>query len=276
MTMTFTARIASASFFALASIHSIGSATATEAKPDPDPQLCAEYLRDLATYRRMAVLLGCQIPESGDQVAATEPGDTQFPPVVADEPAPSNVEFPPVVNEPAASETETNVPPVEEASAEPASEDFPPVAAESSSGSGSASRSDSGGGSSSFPPVLTSSADIPDEGFEDPADPVRAAIEEKLTIFKEEVKARVEEAVIMKAEEVKARVKDAVIMKAEEVKERVKEKIKHKIEDAIAQHHNNDGAPTLRRAAKDAVKRMISERHHGGSILSKLSQLRRR
>jgi hypothetical protein len=254
--MTFTARIASASLFALVSTFSIGSADATESKPNPDPQLCAEYLRDLATYRRMAVLLGCEIPQSSDQVAAAD--DTQFPPIVTDEPAPSNVEFPPVVNEPAASETQ---PPVEEASAEPVPEDFPPVAAESSSSSGRASRGGSGGSSESFPPVLTSSADIPDESFEDPADPVRAAIEEKLVILKEEVKARVE---------------DAIVMKAEEVKERVKEKIKHKIEDAIAQHQHKDGAPTLRRAAKDAVKRMISEHRHGGGLLSKIAQLRRR
>lgn len=251
--MSTTTRIGTASLFALIAATSIiGPAAATEAKPDPDPQLCAEYLRDLATYRRMAVLLGCEIPQSSDQVAAAD--DTQFPPIVTDDPAPSNVEFPPVVDEPAASETQ---PPVEEASAEPVPEDFPPVAAESSSSSGRASR----GGSESFPPVLTSSADLPDESFEDPADPVRAAVEEKLIILKEEVKARV---------------KDAVIMKAEEVKERVKEKIKHKIEDAIAHRHQNDGAPTLRRAAKDAVKRMISERHHGGGILSKLAQLRRR
>lgn len=260
--MTFTARIASASLFALASILSIGSAAATEAKPNPDPQLCAEYLRDLAAYRRMAEQLGCEIPQSADQVAAT--GDTQFPPVIADDPASSKEEFPPIVDEPVTSEVQPSFPPVVEASAAPAPADFPPVVSESSASSGSSRGSrGSRGGSSGFPPVETSSTEIPDESFEDPADPVRAAIEEKLIIFKEEAKARV---------------KDAIIMKAEEVKERVKEKIKQKIEDAVTHnHHHNDGAPTLRRAAKNAVKQMLSERHRrGGSLLGKVAQLRRR
>ena len=267
-----TARIGP-SLFALACIFSINAATAAESKPGPDPQLCAEYLRDLKAYRRMAVLLGCQMPEGSDQVATLGADETQFPPIVADEPAsteaPAVAEqaFPPVVDEPASTETQTSFPPVEEASTEPAAADLPPVVSESSGSSGRVSSGRKSRGSSSeasdLPPVVASSTEDPDETVEDPADPVRAAIEEKLITLKEEAKARIT---------------DAILTKAEEVKERVKEKIKHKIDDAIA-HHNqhNDGAPTLRRAAKDAVKRVLSERHHrGGGLLSKLAQLRRR
>lgn len=252
--MAFTARIASASLIALVSTFSIGSAAATETKPNPDPQLCAEYLRDLATYRRMAVLLGCEIPQSSDQVASAD--ETQLPPIIADEPASLKEEFPPVVDETAASETQTSFPPVEQANAEPTSADVPPVVSDSSESSDRGS-----GGSSSLPPVVTSSTELPDESFEDPADPIRSAVEEKLSILKEETKARV---------------KDAIVMKAEEVKERIKEKIKHKIEDAVAHHRDDEGTPMLRRAAKDAVKGMISKRQRGDGLLSKLAQIRRR
>ncbi|MEI9899083.1 MAG: hypothetical protein WDN31_02020 [Hyphomicrobium sp.] len=167
------ARIGSASLFALVSILSIGSAAATEATPPPDPQLCAEYLRDLKAYRRMAVLLGCKIPGS-DEVAALGSSETQFPPVVGEAAAPSPDEFPPAADAPATSETEQGFPPVVDASTEPAADDFPPVASESTSTADQGSGTGSGGGSgspdtesSSFPPVETSAASIPDETVPD-------------------------------------------------------------------------------------------------------------
>jgi hypothetical protein len=269
------ARIGSASLFAIIAALSTSPASAIEAAQNPDPELCAEYLKDLNAYRRMAVLLGCKLPD-GDAAAASAQAPTQvataeseapsFPPVITDEPAAPAQEFPPVAEETTAAET--NFPPVEQASTDPAPTQSPPVVSESSEGSGS-----SGG---SNPPVVLSSSGMPDESFEDPTDPaseVRAAIEEKLAILKEEAKERV---------------KEAIILKAEEVKERVKEKIKQKIEEAIEHHNGNAATPAttfrraaetgLRRAAKDAVKRIVSEHrnHGGGGLLSKLSQLRHR
>lgn len=272
------ARIGSASLFAIIAALSITPAAATDGVQNPDPKLCAEYLRDLNAYRRMAVLLGCNLPDDAaaataqapasetTQVATAEPDVTKFPPVIADEPAAPADEFPPVVSEKTTAESDPNFPPVEEASTDPAPAQLPPVVSESSEGSG--------GGSRSAPPVVVSSAAMPDESIEDPTDPlseVRAAIEEKLEVFKEEAKESV---------------KDAIILKAEEVGERVKEKIKDKIEEAI-EHHNGNATtpatafrhaaePSLRRAAKDALKRMVNEhRHHeGGGLLSKLAQLR--
>jgi hypothetical protein len=225
----------------------------------------------------MAVLLGCKLPDgeaaavsaqapvsNTTQVATVEPEAVNFPPVIEDEPAAPTQELPPVVGE-KTTEPDTNFPPVEEASADPAPAQLPPVVSESGEGSGR--------GSASTPPVVLSSAGVPDESFEDPTDPVsevRAAIEEKLETFKEEAKERV---------------KEAIILKAEEAKERVKEKIKHKIEEAI-EHHNDKATtafrhaaePSLRRAAKNAIKRIVNEHrsHGGGGLLSKLAQLRHR
>lgn len=265
--MTPTARIASVSLFALISITSVVSIAAAETRPTPDPQLCAEYLRDLSTYRRMAELLGCQIPDEASastgasaQTASTEVQDTQFPPVVVDD-APSATAFPPVVTDQASTQqADSGFPPVIGASNEQQKTDFPPVVSSEGSRSGKTSRHTSSN-SASFPPVVASADPEPESSFDEPADQVRAAIEEKIEIFKEEARARVS---------------DAIAEKADEVKDRIKEKIKHKIGDALNHHHHEDGTQTLRHAAKNAVKRMLSEHRHGEGLLGKLAGLRRR
>ncbi|MEI9899947.1 MAG: hypothetical protein WDN31_07125 [Hyphomicrobium sp.] len=263
--MTPSTRLGSAALFAIVSIVAVGPAAALEQqKPTPDPQLCEAFLRDLKTWRAQAIAIGCEVPpDNAGQTSST--GNVEFPPVVTAEATPPAAEFPPVVTGPSSSSSETDFPPVEQASAEPAPADFPPVTSSSSKGTG--------GGSSGFPPVDASSDDAndfppvemgsvgTDDGFEEEEHPIRAAIKEKLIELKEEAKARV---------------RDAIVLKGEEIKERVKEKIKNKIEDVIARHQGNN-QPTLRRAAKDAVKRMISERRqHGGGLMNKLAQLRRR
>ncbi len=278
--MTLTTRLGPAALFALVSILAAAPANAVEnTKLNPDPQLCEAFLRDLKTWRAQAVSIGCKIPATNEVVAAAD--TTEFPPVVTNEPAPSTTEFPPVVTETEKTEPAPSFPPVEQASNEPAPASFPPVETGSTSGSGSSSSSGSGGGSSSFPPVEESTAGM-EESFEEDQ-PIRAAIKEKLLTIKEEVKeevkARIRDAIVLKSEEVKARIRDELAIKSEEVKERVKEKIKRKLEDVISHHKNNDdNAPTLRRKAKDAVKRLISEHRHngGGGLMNKLAQLRRR
>jgi hypothetical protein len=263
------ARAVSASLFALIAAHAIGPAAATEAAPRATKELCAAYLADLDIYRQLAITQGCEIP--GDdaaaaaspaplQVAAIEADPADFPPVVDDVPIAPEQEFPPVIDEAStpAAPASTQFPPVEEASAEPVQ--LPPVVNEADD-----TPSSSGGGS---PPVVSSSGgtgDMGDVGMEDETDPgseVREAIKEKLFILKETAKQRV---------------KDAIILKAEEAKERVKEKIKDKIEAAIERRNGGGSpAPTLRGGAKDAIKRAIVERHRGGGLMSRLSQLRRR
>ena len=259
------ARAVSASLFALIAAHAIGPATATEAAPRATEELCAAYLKDLDVYRQLAITQGCEIPgdeaASGTspapvQVAAVEADPADFPPVVDDVPAAPAQDFPPVVDE-ASAQPKAEFPPVEEAANDPAPAQLPPVVSEADP-----TPSNSGGG---FPPVFSHSGGTGDAGMEDQTDPgseVREAIKEELLILKESAKQRV---------------KEAIILKAEEAKERIKQKIKDKIVAAI--EHRNDGgspAPTLRSAAKDAVKRAIVERHRGGGLMSKLSQLRRR
>ena len=279
--MSTTTRIGTASLFALIAAASIVSPGAAAPATNPDPTLCAEYLKDLKTYRRMAELLGCDIP-GGDAAAATTaapaklaaapPDEVSFPPVEAEPTAPAT-DFPPVEDVPESAESTPSLPPVEQASTDPEPAEMPPVVDEPShSSSGS-----SGGSSPSFPETAEFE---PEAGFEEPSGPqaeVRTAIEEKIAEMKEEAKARVKEAVLAKAEEVKER-----------VKERVKEKIRRKIEDAI--FPSNDGADnpgvTFRKkaekrfktAAKDAVKKLVKEHHgkdKGGSLLNKLAQFRR-
>lgn len=281
----FAIRAGSASLFALITILSIGPAAAAEGGATASQEQCAEYLKDLATYRLLATMAGCKLPEdkaaaaevstqpplglvdelsqAPQQVASVESESTNFPPVVEDAPVAEEQEFPPVVEEAStpSAPASTEMPPVEEASAEPAQ--FPPVVKETDG-----APSSSGGG---LPPVVSGSGGMGDVGMEDPADPtLREAIKEKLVILKEAAKERVRE---------------AIILKTEEVKEHVKQKIKNKIEAAIEQHSGGDAgpaatlrrtaAPSLRRAAKDVIKRAIVERHQGG-LMSKLSQLRRR
>lgn len=278
----FAIRAGSASLFALIAILSIGPAAAAEGGATASQEQCVEYLKDLNTYRQLAMMQGCKIPEdetataevstqppSGlvdeapQQVASVESESTNFPPVVEDAPVAEEQAFPPVVEEAStpSAPVSTEMPPVEEASAEPAQ--FPPVVKETDG-----APSSSGG---SPPPVVSGSDGLGDVGMEEPADPtLREAIEEELVILKEAAKERVRE---------------AIILKTEEVKEHVKQKIKNKIEAAIEQHNGGDAgpaatlrrtaAPSLRRAAKDVIKRAIIERHQGG-LMSKLSQLRRR
>jgi hypothetical protein len=275
--MSTATRIGTAPLFALiAAISIISPARAAPAK-NPDPELCAEYLKDLKTYRRMAELLGCEMPD-GESAAGTDAASTKvavaqldevsFPPVEGEEPTAPATEFPPVADAPESAESTPNFPPVEQASTEPEPAELPPVVDEPSHGSSGSSH----GSSSSFPET----AEIePDVSFEEPSGPlaeVRAAIEEKLATMKEEAKARV---------------KEAIREKAEEVKERVKEKIRHKVEDAIFRHKDNAENPDktfrskvekrLKTAAKDAVKK-LGKGHHGekGGLLHKLAQLRRR
>jgi hypothetical protein len=274
------ARAVSASLFALIAAHAIGPAAAAEAAPRATKELCAAYLADLDIYRQLAITQGCEIP--GDEVAAaaspaplqaaaveTDPAD--FPPVVDDVPAAPAQDFPPVVDE-ASAPPKTEFPPVDEAANDPAPAKLPPVVSEADpkpSNTGGdfppVVSSPSGGSSGNFPPVDSSSAGTGAIGMEDETDPgseVREAIKEKLFILKETAKQRV---------------KDAIILKAEEAKERVKEKIKDKIEAAIERRNGGGSpAPTLRGGAKDAIKRAIVERHRGGGLMSRLSQLRRR
>jgi hypothetical protein len=246
--MTSTARIGSVSFLVLAAIFAASPATAgTMNKADAD--VCAELLQDLATWRKDAIELGCDVPSEGEpsSIASAEP---EFPPVVmnqaeapmepvAQAEAPAD-EFPPVVASAPVKTAQSEFPPVQQATAEPES------------------------APASFPPVETASTgSVEDDAFADEG-PVRTAIREKLEEFKEEARARVQE---------------AISLKAEEVKERVKEKIKHKLEEVIVRHRDHDdGEHSFRSKAKNAVKRMISEhRHHGGGgLLNKLAQLRRR
>ena len=272
------ARTSIASLLALASILSAGAVNAAPggAAPQgavPDPQLCAEYLRDLAAYRRMAVLLGCELPQSNDATLGSD--EAQFPPVVTDEGASSQAQFPPVVASQnssvdtgsAAGDGRTGFPPVEEASAaaevaDPSSADWPPVVSEHSHASSRGARGQSGRtsrkGSSAFPPVVSEDAD---GRVDAPVDTARAAIEERLILLKEEAKARI---------------RDAIAEKIERVKDRVEEKIKHKLEDAHAHHHHHGEESKLRRAAKDALKRRIDGLHHHGGLLGKLAQRQRR
>lgn len=276
--MSTTTLIGTASLFALIAATSIiGPAAAAPAK-NPDPELCADYLKDLKTYRRMAVLLGCEMPDGESaavtdvaptKVAVAQPDEISFPPVEGEEPTAPAAEFPPVEDAPSSAESTPSFPPVEQASTDPEPAEMPPVVDEPSHGSGGSSQ----GSSSSFPET----AEIePDVSFEEPSGPlaeVRAAIEEKLATMKEEAKVRV---------------KEAIREKAEEVKERVKEKIRHKIENAISQHKDNAENPgksfrskvekRFKTAAKDAVKKLVKAHHgdKGGSLLNKLAQLRRR
>lgn len=280
--MSTTTRIGTASLFAFIAAASIASPAAAAPTTNPDPTLCAEYLKDLKTYRRMAVLLGCPIP--GDdtaavttaapaKLAAAQTDEVSFPPVETEEPAAPATEFPPVIDAPESAESTPSLPPVEQASTDPEPAEMPPVVDEPSHGSSGSS----GGSSSSFPETAEFE---PDSGFEESTDPlaeVRAAIEEKVAEMKEEAKARVKEAILAKAEEVKER-----------VKERVKEKIRHKIEDAIFPRNDNAGNPGMtfrstverrfKAAAKDAVKKLVKEHHgkdKGSSLLDKLAQFRR-
>lgn len=269
--MTRTSRIVSGVIFALGSITSLASTAVAESRPNADPQLCAEYLRDLKTYRRMAEQLGCQMPENAPASVQAISGPTenvQFPPVIADE-APAATSFPPVVEGPATSQADAGFPPVVEADEGAQKTDFPPVETGSSSNRGgstkgsSGSRHASGSSSGNFPPVVASADPEPETSFDETVDPVRAAIDEKLEIIKEDVKARV---------------RAAAIEKAEEINERIKDKIARKIDSAVNHHHANaqDGEHTLRHAAKTAVKRMLSEHHRGEGLLGKLAGLRRR
>jgi hypothetical protein len=148
--MTPTAHLASATLFTVVSILGIGSATAGDAKPAPDPKLCAEYLRDLKTYHRMAEQLGCQMPQVRAEDARTDPNG--FPPVVTEQPTTDSSRFPPVegqdIPEQSSGAAQPSFPPVEESST-PAPKDMPPVESESSSSHKSSSSSGSGSTSSS-------------------------------------------------------------------------------------------------------------------------------
>jgi hypothetical protein len=279
------ARISTAAVAAFLSIVTLGGAQAGQTQQNPDPQLCAEYLQDLATYRRMAVLAGCAIPDAAQAPAAAartavvEDDATSFPPVITGEAEPEETNFPPVItgssdDTPAAgtettqtstteaSTTETSTAETstaETSSTEPAqTEDTPVASAETTSSSESSSSEEhaSTGESETSPPIVTGH---------------REEIEQELILLKEEAKARI---------------KEAIILKAEEVKERIKQKIKDKLE-----HASDKQAPegqNLRSKAKLAVKRMIAEHHsdshsgnhsgnHSGSgLLNKLAQLRNR
>lgn len=271
--MSAATRIGTASLLALvAAVCAIHPAAAAPAQK-PDPELCADYLKDLKSYRRMAEQLGCQIPgatrSTPAKLAAAQTDEVSFPPVEGDEPAVQATQFPPTADTPKSSESTVSFPPVEQASADPEPAEMPPVAEEPSHGSSGGSRATS----STFP--STAEAE-PDTGIEDPSDPVseiRTAIEEKLADMKAEAKAHIE---------------DAVLEKADEVKERVKDKIRHKLEDVISHHNDNGDNPgngfrhkveaRLHGAAKDAFKKLVKEHHshdHGGGLLHKLAQLRR-
>lgn len=273
--MSTATHIGTASLFALIAAASIvGPAAAAPAK-NPDPKLCAEYLKDLKVYRRMAELLGCQIPDGSSaavtaksaptKLAAAEPDEVSFPPVESEEPAAPAAEFPPVVDAPESAESAPSFPPVEQASTDPEPAEMPPVADEPSHGSSG------GGSSSSFPETAEIEPETSVEETSGPLSEVRTAIEEKLAEMKEEAKERV---------------KEAIREKAEEVKERVKEKIRNKIEDAIAKHNDktenfgksfrNKVETRLKTAAKDAVKKLVKEHHSDkGGLLRKLAELRR-
>jgi hypothetical protein len=278
--MSTTTGFATASLFALIAAASLVGPAAAAPATNPDPELCAEYLKDLKTYRRMAVLLGCEIPDGENasvtdvapaKVAAAQTDEFGFPPVESEEPTAPATEFPPIVDAPESAESTPSLPPVEQASTDPEAAELPPVIDEPSHTSSGSSQ----GSSSSFPET----AEIePDVSFEEPSGPlaeVRTAIEEKIAEMKEEAKARVKEAILAKAEEVKER-----------VKERVKEKIRRKIEDAIFPRKDNPENPgkslrskvekRLKTAAKDAVKKLVKGHGDKGGLLDKLAQLRRR
>ena len=141
-------------------------ALAAEPNPIPDPKLCAEYLRDLKAYGRMAELLGCPMPAKEGEAATSQPDG--FPPVVTDQPTTDSPAFPPVVGGDATSEkssgAEQGFPTVEQSSAPP-SGDPPPVESDASRGFKSSSTSNSGSTSGSrkkrkgSPPVASSSED---------------------------------------------------------------------------------------------------------------------
>ena len=275
--MSTTTRIGTASLFALIAAASIVSPAAAAPAKSPDPELCAEYLKDLKTYRRMAVQLGCELPDGESaavtdaaptMVAVAQPDEVSFPPIESEEPPASATEFPPVEDAPESAESTPSFPPAEQANTDPEPAEMPPVVDEPSHGSGGSSQ----GSSSSFPETAEFEPDPGVEETSGPASEVRAAIEEKLAEMKEEAKARV---------------KEALIEKAEAVKERVKEKIRNKIEDAISHHKDKaenpatsfrrKGETRLRDAAKNAVKKFVKERHGDkGGLLHKLAQLRRR
>jgi hypothetical protein len=149
--MARTAHVASAALFTVIAILAIGSAAAGEAKPTPDPQLCAEYLRDLKTYHRMAEQLGCQMPPALAENAGTD--TNRFPPVVTEQPTTDSPTFPPVVDEDSktgkSSGAEQNFPPVVEQDSAPPPANLPPVQSGTSSGSKSKSTSNSGSTSGS-------------------------------------------------------------------------------------------------------------------------------
>ena len=182
--MTRTSRIVSGVIFALGSITSLASTAVAESRPNADPQLCAEYLRDLNTYRRMAELLGCQMPEDASasvEVISGPAEDVQHPPVIADA-GPPATSFPPVVDDaPVTSQADAGFPPVIEANEGARKKEFPPVETGSNSNRGgskenSGSRRASSSSSGNFPPVVAS-ADTEPDALDDPSDPVRAAIE---------------------------------------------------------------------------------------------------
>ena len=124
-------------------------APALAAEPKPDPELCAEYLRDLKAYRRMAELIGCQMPADEGEVATSQADEfppvatpaanaqsippvehNEFPPVVSgDQPDAAAEKFPPVVDDATSAASAGAAPPVvEDEGAQAPTPNFPPVA----------------------------------------------------------------------------------------------------------------------------------------------------